>query len=48
VIDALITLSRTMTGRDFATEGRTLDRLGLAGRDAAGIREVLEHGWDAG
>jgi opine dehydrogenase len=41
-IDALVTLAQSMTGTDFAAEGRTLDRLGLAGMDAPQIRRVVE------
>ena len=33
-IDALVEMVRNMTGKDFATEGRTLERLGLRGMDA--------------
>jgi len=36
-IDALIEMVRSMTGKDFATEGRTLERLGLRGMDAERI-----------
>jgi opine dehydrogenase len=45
VIDALVTLAQSMTGKDFAAEGRTLDRLGLAGMDAQQIRRVVEQGF---
>jgi hypothetical protein len=34
-----------MAGNDFAAEGRTLDRMGLAGMDAGQIRRTLEHGF---
>jgi opine dehydrogenase len=44
-IDALIAIVRHMTGKDFAAEGRTLDRLGLAGMDAAQIRKAVEQGF---
>ncbi len=44
-IDALIVLVRAMTGRDFAVEARTLERMGLAGMSAAEIRHVAEHGF---
>ncbi len=44
-IDALITLVRAMTGRDFAAEARTLERMGLAGMDASQIRRVVETGF---
>ena len=36
-IDALIEITRSMTGRDFAAEGRTLERLG----------NVIPHGEEA-
>lgn len=44
-IDALVTLAQNMTGKDFSGEGRTLDRLGLAGMDAQQIRRVVEEGF---
>ncbi len=44
-IDALIAIVRSMTGEDFAAEGRTLERLGLAGMDATQIRRVMEEGF---
>jgi len=37
-IDAFIEIAPDVTGKDFAAEGRTLDRLGLGGIDAAQIR----------
>ena len=45
MIDAVITLVRGLTGKDFAAEARTLSRMGLAGQDAAGIRRVFDEGW---
>jgi opine dehydrogenase len=45
MIDAVIELVRGLTGRDFAAEGRTLQRMGLDGLDAAGIRRVMEQGF---
>ena len=45
VIDALVTLAQSMTGKDFAAEGRTLHRLGLAGMGARQIRRVVEEGF---
>jgi len=33
-----------MTGRDFAAEARTLERMGLAGMQAAEIRRYVETG----
>lgn len=45
-IDALIEIVRCMTGKDYATEGRTLQRMGLSGMNAAGIRHVLSEGFN--
>jgi opine dehydrogenase len=45
MIDAVIELVRGLTGKDFAAEARTLQRMGLAGLDAAGIRRVVEEGF---
>jgi opine dehydrogenase len=44
-IDALIEIVRSMTGKDFAVEGRTLERLGLNGMDAPQIRRVMDEGF---
>jgi opine dehydrogenase len=44
-IDALVEIVRSMTGNDFAGEGRTLERFGLDGMDAAQIRCVVEEGF---
>ncbi|HEY2617474.1 MAG TPA: NAD/NADP octopine/nopaline dehydrogenase family protein [Acetobacteraceae bacterium] len=44
VIDALITLVRTMTGKDFSSEARTLERMGLAGMSASEITRFVERG----
>jgi opine dehydrogenase len=44
-IDALIEIVRSMTGNDFAAEGRTLGRLGLNGMDAPQIRRVMDEGF---
>lgn len=38
VIDGLIALTSAMLARDFRAEGRTLERLGLGGLDAVGLR----------
>ena len=43
-IDALITLVCAMAGMSFAAEGRSLERMGLAGMDAAAIRRHLRTG----
>jgi hypothetical protein len=34
-----------MTGKDFAADARTLDRMGLSGMDAPQIRHVVENGF---
>jgi len=44
-IDAVIELAGTLAGTDFADAARTLDRMGLAGMDAARIRVVVEEGF---
>ena len=44
-IDALVEIVRCMTGKDFAAEGRTLERLGLSGMGGEQIRRVLEAGF---
>ena len=44
-IDALITLVRAMTGKDFVAEARTLERMGLGGLGAAEIQRVVADGW---
>lgn len=43
-IDALIEIVRNMIGKDFAAEGRTLERLGLGGIAGRHIRRVAEGG----
>ena len=44
-VDAVIEIVKQMTGKDFAANGRSLDRLGLAGKSATEIRHVYEHGF---
>jgi opine dehydrogenase len=44
-IDALLETVRNMTGKDFAAEARTLDRLGLAGMDLPQIRRIVDEGF---
>jgi opine dehydrogenase len=44
-IDAVIRLAAILAGSDFAATARTLDRLGLAGMDAAQIRRTLDEGF---
>jgi opine dehydrogenase len=41
----LVDMAKLMTGNDYATTGRTLERMGLAGKDAAGIRKVVDQGF---
>ena len=45
-INALIEIVRAMTGKDFAAEGRTLERLGLSGMDAPAICRIVEEGFN--
>ncbi|HEY7579674.1 MAG TPA: NAD/NADP octopine/nopaline dehydrogenase family protein [Acetobacteraceae bacterium] len=40
-IDALIATACVMADKDFAAEARTLERMGLSGMDAAGIRAAV-------
>jgi opine dehydrogenase len=47
LIDALITLGGALMGRDYRSEGLTLERLGLAGKGAEGLGEYLHHGLEA-
>lgn len=44
-IDSLIGIAGFMGGTDFARDARTLDRMGLAGMDKAGIKRVFEQGF---
>jgi opine dehydrogenase len=44
-IDALVAIIRSMTGKDFAAEGRTLERLGLRGMSAVEIVRVINEGF---
>lgn len=44
-IDTLVEMARLMTGRTFADEARTLERMGLAGMDAKKIRGVVRDGF---
>ena len=44
-IDALVELARSMTGRDFAADARTLARLALDGKTAPEIRRVMDEGF---
>ena len=44
-IDALVELARCMTGKDFAAEARTLERLGLNGMDGTQIKRAVNEGF---
>ena len=44
-LGALIEVAQRLLGRPLTAEARSLERLGLAGRDAAGIRRIVEHGF---
>ena len=44
-IDAVILLAQTLAGRDFASEARTPDRMGLGGMDTDEIRRVIASGF---
>jgi opine dehydrogenase len=44
-IDALVAVVRSMTGKDFTAEGRTLERLGLSGMSASEIGRVMNEGF---
>lgn len=44
-LKTLIDFTIMMTGDDYAKNARTLERMGLAGKDVAGIRKVVEQGF---
>ena len=44
-LDALLVIVDRMTGKTFEQEGRTLERLGLSGMNAAGIRKTVQDGF---
>jgi opine dehydrogenase len=44
VVDGLVSIASAATGHDYRATGRTLATLGLAGRDAAGLRRAAEEG----
>jgi opine dehydrogenase len=44
-MESLITLASALAGRDFRREGRTLERMGLAGVPVHGLRSFLQDGW---
>ncbi|MDD5833471.1 MAG: NADP transhydrogenase subunit alpha, partial [Clostridiales bacterium] len=41
-IDMIIELESIMLGKDFKAEGRTVEKLGLAGRTPEEIRELVK------
>ena len=41
----LIDMAKLVTGNDYAATGRTLEMMGLAGKDAAGIRQIVDQGF---
>jgi hypothetical protein len=41
----VIKLAQTLAGTDFVAQARTLDRMGLAGMNAAQIRATLAEGF---
>lgn len=45
VIDSLIVLASVASGRDYATEGKTLAGWGLDGAGVAGLRSAVDQGW---
>ena len=45
-MQTLIDFTKLITGDNYAATARTLKRMGLAGRDGAGVRKVVEHGFD--
>ena len=45
VEDAVIRLAAVLAASDFAATARTLDRMGLAGMDAAQIRRTFDRGF---
>ena len=47
-MNTLVALVRSMTGKDFAAEARTLVHLGLSGMSASEIRRVMNQWVDAG
>ena len=45
VIDSLITLASVASGRDYASEGKTLAGWGLGGAGVEGLRSAVDAGW---
>jgi len=46
VLEAVLTLAGVLLGRDLVAQGRSAERLGLAGLDAAGIRRRVAQYWE--
>jgi opine dehydrogenase len=44
-IDAVIAIAQIMAGTDFSADARTLDRLGLAGKNTEEIKRVMQDGF---
>lgn len=44
VISGVVAVASAQSGRDFVAEGRTLERLGLAGKSVREILSIVEHG----
>ena len=44
-IDAVVELACTLAGDEFSDTARTLERMGLAGMDARGIKRVVADGF---
>ena len=41
MMDSFVNLASAICGRDFWTEGRTAEKLGLSGKTAAEIQEMV-------
>ena len=44
-MQTLIDFTSLMTGDDYAKNARTIERMGLAGKDVAGIRKIVDQGF---
>ena len=44
-MQTLIDFTSLMTGDDYAKNARTMERMGLAGKDVAGIRKIVDQGF---
>jgi hypothetical protein len=45
VLESVLSLASVLVGRDLAARGRSVERLGLGGLDAAGIRRRVTEYW---